>query len=415
MDIVVFLIVALTPVIYVANNYLNKASRRLFKDVSRKFHLDLEQKDPAAGLSMSGEIDGRPLTVSLKDLGPEGGDLRIQVSLELDVKGDILIKKGTIAGKMEMTKMVGELEKVETGDPHFDREVLLRARNPGELLTLLDRETRDIFLEIARRSRYFEVVNTYMAIYIRTPLFVKTMPLVRLIELAAGAAGALSRDTSLEDRCIEIIRNDPRSRVRLVNIRSLASGFPRSPRVQAFLQELLQDSRVEIQLEAARFLGQEGRRHRLHLLETRNTLLDEGVIIHIVGTLEKEGDTEGIPVLRKVFRAARSREVKISVLKALTSFRRPEVGPFLLSQLDTGDQVILPYVIKALGTCCGVEVVEKLYELGKSNMNPGVRRAAKEAIAAIQARLGDVEKGWLSPAQLQELDGALSTPEDNEE
>ena len=67
-------------------------------------------------------------------------------------------------------------------------------------------------------------------------------------------------------------------------------------------------------------------------------------------------------------------------------------------------------IMKALGACGGVEAVEMLYEIGKASMSPGVRRAAKEAIAKIQARLGDVEKGWLSPVQLQELDGALSSP-----
>jgi hypothetical protein len=191
-------------------------------------------------------------------------------------------------------------------------------------------------------------------------------------------------------------------------VAALASQSPLDPDTEPILIGALKDPHIEVQVEAARYLGDRGMNHLLGIFESRNASTNIRLLIDIVQIFKENDFRKSIPVLKKVYLSDRGDALKIAILQALAAFG-DEGHSFLLAELDKDHPPGLCIaVIEALGTWGRVEAVEKLCRIEELTLYSSVRQAATQAIARIQSRLGNVEKGWLSMAKFKDVDGALS-------
>ncbi|HOS39045.1 MAG TPA: HEAT repeat domain-containing protein [Spirochaetota bacterium] len=139
------------------------------------------------------------------------------------------------------------------------------------------------------------------------------------------------------------------------------------------------------------------------------------VLMEAVSLLVSRLRKKSLPHLRDLFRRLDKqdamKDVRLKALEMLQQLADRRQAPFLAGLLDHADDDILIGAIRALAACGTVKEVERLYRLGQARGDSTIRTAVREAIDAIQERLGKVDAGWLSLPDDSTLDGALSTPE----
>lgn len=153
----------------------------------------------------------------------------------------------------------------------------------------------------------------------------------------------------------------------------------------------------------------------LLLLTTEDNTLPASGLIATASLLNRRMGKKALPHLRMLYEQHASwnamKNLLLKILELFESSGDRRLSRFLVRYLDQDDSDIIIGVIKALATCGTVQAVESIYRVGRESMNPFVRTAAKDAIDAIQARLGTADVGWLSLPVEPGLDGALSTPD----
>jgi len=152
----------------------------------------------------------------------------------------------------------------------------------------------------------------------------------------------------------------------------------------------------------------------LHEVLRRDILPDPEILALAIAETAARHDRAALPLLRDIYRDNSPEmiphPVRRAIMRAFETTGNSRYASFLVGQLNEPDGDVLVGVIRALATCGTVKTVEPLFRLGRDSMNPFVHTAAKDAIDAIQARLGTVDAGWLSLPVEPGLDGALSAP-----
>ncbi|HOS39046.1 MAG TPA: HEAT repeat domain-containing protein [Spirochaetota bacterium] len=152
----------------------------------------------------------------------------------------------------------------------------------------------------------------------------------------------------------------------------------------------------------------------LHEVLRRDILPDPEILALAIAETAARHDRAALPLLRDIYRDNSPEmiphPVRRAIMRGFETTGNSRYASFLVGQLNEPDGDVLVGVIRALATCGTVKTVEPLFRLGRDSMNPFVRTAAKDAIDAIQARLGTVDAGWLSLPVEPGLDGALSAP-----
>jgi HEAT repeat protein len=117
-----------------------------------------------------------------------------------------------------------------------------------------------------------------------------------------------------------------------------------------------------------------------------------------------------------VFDMNRDNEIRIEIINACETIGTVTVNDFLVEKLSSREPDIRYASIKALASCGNKHAVEHLYDIArKTTGNRKIKREAAHAIEAIQSRLGDVEKGWLTLSETDSQEGALSVIGETEE
>ena len=181
-----------------------------------------------------------------------------------------------------------------------------------------------------------------------------------------------------------------------------------------FRSECLNSDDVMIQFEAAKHLKPRGFEHIIRLIK-ENKISGAQNIMDAATAMGNAGYHEGAPFLMELYPAAKTPVFREAVLKACKKMGAPSLSPFLVSLLKGKGDDVRDLAIEALATCGTVDSVERLMKLGDDSMSPFLKSRVDETIAAIQARLGDVEKGWLSSVALGDKEGALSKADGPEE
>jgi HEAT repeat protein len=222
------------------------------------------------------------------------------------------------------------------------------------------------------------------------------LPAVRLrsLQILRDLSPDLARDTSLH------VINDQAAAVRLEA--ALALG------------------RLDIVAEVAALETVEARlrvRALRHLLEhpseqVVDAVLDKLISSHevaIIGAaargLEPEHKAAAAPLARILPKA--DSETAVVLAEALGSMGDASAEPALLALLERLEPVQIA-AAHALGRVGTAHAVEPLLDRTRWLLDSELSRAAREAVSAIHARLGNPERGRLSLARLSTTDGALS-------
>jgi HEAT repeat protein len=259
-------------------------------------------------------------------------------------------------------------------------------------------------------------------------------------------ARALEPIPSPEARLAEIARTDALGAVRARALRTLTESVGSHPATRGALQAATRDAEPAIRLQAAKALGAEGEpvlqalaadpqaddavsAEALELLGARFTIerarlalaraVDAGHVRTAVASMRRVATGGGSELAGVAHALERSSgAIAVAATEALATIGVPAAEAPLLEALKSSEDVVAAAAAHALARCGAVGAVPELKDAEQRGGD--VRRAARTAIAAIQARLTGASPGQVSltggdAGQLsvvETADGRVSLPPD---
>jgi HEAT repeat protein len=331
--------------------------------------------------------------------------------------------------------------EIELGDEVFDAAVEVRGA-PERVRALLDVETRAAVLgmlsgQIHRpgqrplvvRGRVELVDGELTAVLDEQPAPPTHRELFDAVEALLALAARFAGPAGVAGRLAATVASEPMWRVRLQGLQVLATSFPDHPSTLPALRHALADERPEVALDAALLLGEEGVETLLEI--ARREAVDDATAARAVHALGDLLPVEiGVPLLRRALRQRRL-AAAAACIQALAGDGGEEVGELLtrvlslergalaveaakalrrrpgaateqalLAALERGDPELTLAAVEALGHTGTVRAVPAIQEAAAGDAgNAEIRRAARQAVAAIQSRLTGATPGQLSIAE----------------
>jgi hypothetical protein len=323
---------------------------------------------------------------------------------------------------MELAKLWGTRE-IELGDPGFD-DAFFIGGPPAIVYAFLDADTRatlfrlneEGFLEVAPsgiRARFLEKDD---------------LRLVRpTIESLLGLANRLVTRGETAARLAKNAREEPYPRVRLGNLLCLIREFGEHPLVPGTLRAACDDAQAEIRLRAATALGNDGVETLIGMTEDmglddpwvaaavdalgRRLSLERATRIlgralrarrletarAVIGVLGAAGDPAALELLVRALRVDRGL-VAAAAARALGTLGAPEAERPLIRALRGDAAGLRVAAAEALGRFASIAAVAPLKEVAERHRQAEFQRAARQAVAEIQARQPGASPGQLSLA-----------------
>lgn len=312
--------------------------------------------------------------------------------------------------------------EIEVGDEAFDDAFWIEG--PLRLVTaLLDFPTRRL---IARAVVECEL--TLAGGDLEAYTFDARVPevLPKLVELGKRFTEPLDVAQRVADNALQ----DPEAGVRLRNLLLLVREFPGEPATLEVLRAACADWSSEIRLRAAMELGAEGREVLFQLTESDE---DDAVSAQAVSLLGRElpfartqailtqalrirrlqtaraclesmgtsGDAAAVEVLAKVL-ARETGELAVAAAEALGATGSPAAEAPLIAALERDKTDLRVAAATALASVGSAASVPALREAAEGSLfDRELRRAARQAIAEIQARVPGASPGQLSLAGVE--------------
>jgi hypothetical protein len=313
--------------------------------------------------------------------------------------------------------------EVVTGDPDFDRQ--FQVRGPEDVArALLDVETRGALLALlAGPIPVRDLVMMEGELYAHPPGRVAPGGLDQLERRVAALAAPLRMPADVARRLAETLLAERVAAARPLQLDALARHHPEHPATILAVREALPDRDPEMRLAAARALGPEGRDVLLAL--ARDAEVDASVAaraIEAVGSAAAASDF--CSVLSATLAAARGsapdaplarKEAALACIAALVRSGEPAAERVLIEALACDDHDVRADAAVALGVVGTVASVAPLRDLAE-RYGGSLRRAAQQAVAAIQSRVagarGDVSLPEVEGGQVSLLapGGEVSLP-----
>ena len=301
-------------------------------------------------------------------------------------------------------RFIGERE-IEIGDPSFDDEYYVQGQAPLALA----------ILEPGTRRRLAGLLRGRVAVEGREPVDVDATLADGVLEVCvkeSGFSGSGEHIPAILQEALEVARllvapedvagriaanvgREPEPGARLRAVLMLAREFRPHPATRATLLAAREDASEEVRLRAAMALGEEGRATLLDLVGRTGT--GDACAARAIGALG-ENLPEGLAqtTLRRALGGAGRPLTAQACLEAQGRLGRPDAEALLLQALRTDDPPVSVAAARALGRVGTVTAVVPLREAAERGGD--LRRAARQAIAEIQARLAGAEPGQLSLA-----------------
>jgi HEAT repeat protein len=340
-------------------------------------------------------------------------------------------------------KAFGEKE-FEIGDEHFDAAAYLQGA-PTLIRAIFDAETRRAtaaFLggrvrvgtpgageqTLAVRT---SLSDSELRVEIRERLFMSLRSVLpAVVREAVGLGQRLARPDDLAGRLADNTRREPVAAVRLANVQVLAREFATHPRTRETLLAALQDDSQAVRLEAAIALGPDGREALAGLAirdETPDRIASRAILAlgadfppaqalarlqhalqadrpavarACIGIIGPIGSPEGTGALAGVLAGANA-ELAVAAAQALGAGTGADAAAerALVEALGHESSAVRVAAADALGRIGTPLAVVPLRNCGGGRIFEGdVGRAARQAIAAIQARVTGASPGQLSLA-----------------
>jgi HEAT repeat protein len=312
------------------------------------------------------------------------------------------------------------LRELEIGDKAFDNAFSIEGPVPL-VASLLDAEVRSLITQIDATSHQFEIVGREIGLRVTN----EAVPIVLPLLLDLGRRFARAEDTA--HRLAGNSLQDPQAGVRLLNLRLLAREFPAEGMTGDTLRQACADPSPEVRLQAATGLGDEGRGALLELAErmvddacsaqavrnlgealpfdrARDLLLAAlrwrrtRTALACMEALGRSGEAAAVDALAEVLEREIG-ELAAAAALALKETGRGEAEPPLVQALRSEESEVRMAAVRALGQVGSATAVLPLKEVEESSLlDREQRRAARQSIAEIQARLPGASPGQLSLA-----------------
>jgi hypothetical protein len=345
--------------------------------------------------------------------------------------------------------------EIELGDEAFDAAVEIHGA-PDRVRALLDVETR-----VAVRRMLLGLVDgptgqpvpTAAAIALLAGELVAQFPdqptppapwqLKQALQALLDLSERFQRPSNVAERLARTLEVEPHWRVRLRGLELLATSYPKDPATRAAARHALADALPEIRLEAAIALGDDGVPALLEIArlegvedataaraidalgdrfpaESRESALHQALRLRRLHTadaciqaLGRGGGAAAVRRLAKVL-AVETGPLAVAAAKALgtAGAGSQEAESALLSALAKDLPDLVVPAVEALGHVGSARAVLPIQEAAaRYGSHTEVRRAARQAVAEIQARLPGATPGQLSIAEAEA--GALSLADDD--
>jgi hypothetical protein len=301
-------------------------------------------------------------------------------------------------------RFTGERE-IEIGDPSFDGEYYVQGHAPLALA----------ILEPGTRRRLAGLLRGSVPIEGREPVEVDASLADGVLEVRvkeSGLSGSREHVPAILAEVLAVARRlvapkDVAGRIaanvgregeagaRLQALLMLAREFRQHPATRTALLAARKDRSEDVRLRAAMALGEEGRDTLVDLV-TRADTGDSCAARAIVSLGERLSAKAAGAALRRALGGAGRPLTARACLEALGQRGRPEAEGLLLEALRSEDAPVSVAAAQALGRAGTVAAVVSLRAAAERGGD--LRRAARQAIAEIQARLAGAEPGQLSLA-----------------
>ena len=328
---------------------------------------------------------------------------------------------------------------LELGDDAFDEEVYVQG-SAALVQAMMDAETRARVRSMVgndvtvQGGQLQSIIDDQYALGAGTPI-AAVLPL--LLEFAER----LVRPADLVDRLMANARRDPVAGVRQANLSTLAREFASHPLTKPTLLAGLSDPKDEVRVRAATLLGPEGAPVLLEIATDESA--DDGcagraiialgsqmppvqtlaVLAHALRTRRIETASaciaalghlrppDAVATLAKVL-ARESGPLSAAAARALGEHAGPEAEVALVGALEHRAAPARLAAAEALAAAGSAAADEPLRRAEAENSRDGsFRRAARQAIAAIQSRAGSASPGQLTLAEGES--GRLSLEDDS--
>jgi HEAT repeat protein len=339
----------------------------------------------------------------------------------------------------ERAKQRGARE-IETGDEGFDEEfyvtgssTIVRAVLDGETRSLLRGLRVEVELEVVSGELRGRVMEGTDSPGLHGLLLSRTLPLLldaaRRLRWPADTASQLAHNAT----------TDREPGVRRENLLALVREYADAPATRDSLRAASGDSSDDVRVRAAIALGGEGRPTLLEVAQREDSddvaagraiaalghhlTSDEAKRIlgralrtrrtetahECLASLGRRADATVIPALSRVL-AIEKGELAVSAARALAATGLTAAEAPLLPALARDPSELRVAAAEALGLVGSAAAVSSLKEIETRYPDDATRRAARQAVAAIQSRLPGASPGQLSLASSDA--GALSLAED---
>ena len=331
--------------------------------------------------------------------------------------------------------------EVEVGDSTFDHDVEIHGA-PDRVRALLDVETRGVVLRMF--AGILPRPEGGLPLTMRGKVTLDDGDLVAVLPdraprspedvyLCAQALLALAPrfqlPSNVPERLAAALAKEPVWRVRLQGLQLLATSYPKDRGTLAALRQALGDEREDIRVQAAIALGKEARDTLLALAAAEGT--DDATAAHAIRALGDAMPLETVAAtLRQSLRARRlltaaacvhalelfgahagvsellvkvlameEGPIALAAVHALGSVGGPVAEDALLDALARDPDGLGIQAVVALGRAGTARAVLPVREAGEAAGAGGdLRRAARQAVAEIQARLPGATPGQISIA-----------------
>jgi len=349
----------------------------------------------------------------------EAGDIKIARSVNnndsitisihrcLNFKGAVTINEET--SLLKIKKAFGESDII-TGDEPFDNAFLIQADNPYVAHAILTEDVRTILLSMIQFSD-FELTGSYLQYNIPFRDIQRIEDLKNPIDTGNSLYGELLHDENqapiirCKKRLLDNILHDSVAEVRRKNIIMAGAHLKTDAAVRDSLyQAMTGDPDFRNRYEAALLLRETGLEYMMEMLDTG---IDDTLKYDIVCAFRKQHYIKSIPHLKKIC-GEQAPSVRNAIIETLLALEIKPDLPFYAEYLQFMEQKACLTLISLYEAEGDIASVEYLYKISEEGRNSTIRNAAHHAMAMIQSRLGQGDKGWLSIAEMKDYDGALS-------
>ncbi len=299
-------------------------------------------------------------------------------------------------------RFIGERE-IEIGDASFDDEFFVQGRAPLAI-ALLGCDTRSRVAALLRNRIRLEhgawvdveasLTDGALNVKVKESGFSGNRERIpHVLAAVLEVARRLVAPDDVAARIAENLRSESSVGVRVQSLRVLAREFPSHPATREALLAACQDPSEEVRLRAGITLGDDGRGTLLALVNGAQTR--DSCAAQAISALGKSlpGEQAKAALRRALGEPGRAQTAQ-ACLEALGLLGRAEAEGIMLRALRSEDGAVTVAAARALGRAGTVAAVPALREIAEAGGE--VRRAARQAVAEIQARLTGAEPGQLS-------------------